>query len=325
MEEKFNLLKALRGYSSKAPADFTESFEYKVNEENKRNLGIDDGDIVITPSMLRDFDAAGALNQVEYRPGMYTALLYPESVLAKTGVTVVNANGNKISFPVATSGCNAGWVSDLDGSVPSADMQFILKTMEPRKAGCFVDLSYTHLLLDDPSAQAIVMDDIVKSLDQVLDVAAVKGTGADGQPTGVANTAGINTVDLSGAFTLSGVYEMERKIRESNDFGNLKWVMNAKNSYKYKTTPYNATEQNRFLEEDEKIIGYDVVICNALDDNTIILGNFDNLLMANWDGLTLKVVEDKELARKQAIEIVAHIAADFLVRRPKSFTKTVAG
>lgn len=324
MEEKFSLLKAIRGYTSKAPADFADSYEYKVNEENKRNFGITDADIVLTAEQLRAFDGNEALNQVVYRPDLYTGVLRPESVLAKTGVTVVAVDGPSISFPVATSGVNAGWV-DINGNVPSATMDFALRQMTPKKAGAFVDISFQSLLQDDPSAEAIVMDDIVKALDQVLDEGAIKGTGADGQPSGIITNGDINTVPVSGAFTLSGVYGMEAKIRESYDYSNnLKFVCNTKNYYKYATTPYSAVEQNRMLLEDGKMIGHDVVICNALDDNTIILGNFDELILANFRGITLKIVEDAALARKQAVEIVAHAAVDFLCRRPKSFTKTVS-
>ena len=324
MEEKFNLLKAIRGYTSKADANFIDSYEYKVNEENKRAYGITDADIVLTADQLRAFDGNEALNQTVYRPDLYTGVLRPESVLAKTGARVVAVDGPSISFSVATSGVNAGWV-DINGNVPSATMDFALKQLTPKKAGAFVDISFQSLLQDDPSAEAIVMDDIVKALDQVLDEGAVKGSGSDGQPTGITATVGINTVPVSGAFTLEGVYGMEAKIRESYDYSdNLKFICNTKNYYKYATTPYSAVEQNRMLLEDGKMIGHDVVICNALDDDTIILGNFDELVMANFRGITLKVVEDATLARKQALEIVAHAAVDFVCRRPKSFTKTVA-
>lgn len=324
MEEKFNLLKAIRGYTSKADANFVDSYEFKVNEDNKRAYGITDADIVLTPAQLRAFDGTETLNQVVNRPDLYTGVLRPESVLAKTGARIVAVDGQSISFSVATSGVNAGWV-DINGNVPSATMDFALKQLNPKKAGAFVDISFQSLLQDDPSAEAIVMDDIVKALAQVLDEGAIKGSGSDGEPTGITATAGVNTVPVSDAFTLSGVYGMEAAIRESYDYSNnLKFVCNTKNYYKYATTPYSAVEQNRMLLENGKMIGHDVVICNALDDDTIILGNFDELVMANFKGITLKVVEDAALARKQALEIVAHAAVDFVCRRPKSFTKTVA-
>lgn len=49
-------------------------------------------------------------------------------------------------------------------------------------------------------------------------------------------------------------------------------------------------------------------------------GNFNELLVANFDGMRLKVVEDAALSRKQAVEVQAFEAMDCLVRRPKSFT-----
>lgn len=59
-----------------------------------------------------------------------------------------------------------------------------------------------------------------------------------------------------------------------------------------------------------------------LPSGTAILGNFDEALEADFDGISIKIVEDATLARKQAFEIVAHRSLDFLFRRPKSFCKS---
>ncbi len=124
--------------------------------------------------------------------------------------------------------------------------------------------------------------------------------------------------------TLSTALEFEKKIRESFDYsGDLKWVMGTGAYYKWAATPYSATEQNRMLIEDRKCIGYDVFVDANLPTSSVILGDFNEALEADFDGIAIKIVEDATLARKQAFEIVAHRALDFCVRRPKSFTKGV--
>ena len=320
--EKFSLLRALNMNTSKYKGNPEETFEYKVIEENKRALGITDADIVVTRANLRAIDGTESLNQTDYRPDMYTENLRPESVIAKTGCRVVDVSGPSISFSVATSGVNAGWV-DLNNEIPSATMDWTLKTITPKKCGAFVEIDYKALLQDRPSVESIIVDDIVRGLDQAKDEAFICGDGTNNSPVGITATSGINEVPISSAFTLSGVFGFEKAIRDSNDYAeDLKWVMNSKNYYKYATTPYSATEQNKMLIDTDtrKMIGYDVVICNALTDNDIILGNFNELLVALFDGMRLKVVEDAGLSRKQAVEVQAFEAANCLVRRPKSFT-----
>ena len=302
-----------------------DTFEWKVIEENKKALDIHDADIVITRDNLRAIDGSEVLNQTDYKPGMYTENLRPQNVIAKTGCRVVDVDGPSISFAVCTSGVNAGFVN-LNGEIPSATMDWALKTMQPKKLGAYVELDYKALLQSRPSVEAVVTDDIVRGLDQAKDEAILVGNGADGKPTGILATSGVNEYPISAAFTLSGVYDMEKGIRDSNDYSeNLTWVMNSKNYYKYATTPYSATEQNRMLLEDGKIINHLVVICNALTDNQIILGNFNELLVANFDGMRLKIVEDAALSRRQAVEIQCFETFDCLVRRVKSFSVTTAG
>jgi hypothetical protein len=73
--------------------------------------------------------------------------------------------------------------------------------------------------------------------------------------------------------------------------------------------------------DTRKCIGYDCYVDASLPSGTVILGNFNEALEADFDGITIRIVEDATLARKQALEVVAHKALDFLVRRPKSFCK----
>ena len=292
-----------------------------VIAENKRKYNIDDADVVLTKTELRAFDGSEALNQTVYQPGMYTPNLRPPVTVDAIGTKKVAVSGPSISFSVCTSGLNAGYVN-LNGEIPSATMDFQLKQMTPKKAGAYVDISYQSLLQDDPSAEGIIMDDIVKALDQARDNAFWNGLAINNEPVGLLNTSGVNEVTLPATPVLSTALEFEKKIRESYDYsGELKWVFGSDAYYKWAATPKSSTALNEFLINDErKCIGYDCFIDPNLPASAVILGNFDEALEANFDGITIKVVEDAGLARKQALEVVAYAANDFLLRRPKSFT-----
>lgn len=322
---KFSLRKALLNTVGRMSNEEA-SFERSVIEENKRKFGVTDADIVVTKAQLRDFNGTEALNQTTYKPGMYAPVLRAPVTKDAVGTRKVAVAGQSISFSVATSGLNAGYV-DINGEIPSATMDFTLKTMTPKKYGCFVDVSYQSLLQDDPSAEAVIMEDIGKALAQTADYAFFNGLSGSNQPVGLLNVAGVNTVTLSGAPTLGKALEFEKKIRESFDYsGDLKWVFGTDAYYQWASTPYSAKEQNRMLLDPDtrKCLGYDAFIDHNIPASAVILGNFGEALEANFDGISIRVVtEDKDLSRKQAIEIQAFAANDYVFRRPKSFCKSV--
>ena len=322
---KFSLRKALLNAVGRMSNEEA-SFERGVIEENKRRFGVTDADIVVTKAQLRDFDGTEPLAQTTYKPGMYAPVLRAPVTKDAVGTRKVAVAGQSISFSVATSGLNAGYV-DINGEIPSATMDFTLKTMTPKKYGCFVDVSYQSLLQDDPSAEAVIMEDIGKALAQTADYAFFNGLSGSNQPVGLLNVANINTVTLSGAPTLSTALEFEKKIRESFDYsGDLKWVFGTDAYYQWASTPYSAKEQNKMLLDPDtrKCLGYDAFIDHNIPASAVILGNFGEALEANFDGISIRVVtEDKDLSRKQAIEIQAFAANDYVFRRPKSFCKSV--
>ena len=322
---KFSLRKALLNAVGRMSNEEA-SFERGVIEENKRRFGVTDADIVVTKAQLRDFNGTEALNQATYKPGMYAPVMRAPVTKDAVGTRKVAVAGQSISFSVATSGLNAGYV-DINGEIPSATMDFTLKTMTPKKYGCFVDVSYQSLLQDDPSAEAVIMEDIGKALAQTADYAFFNGLSGSNQPVGLLNVADVNTVTLSGAPTLSAALEFEKKIRESFDYsGDLKWVFGTDAYYKWASTPYSAKEQNKMLLDPDtrKCLGYDAFIDHNIPASAVILGNFGEALEANFDGISIRVVtEDKDLSRKQAIEIQAFAANDYVFRRPKSFCKSV--
>lgn len=322
---KFSLRKALLNAVGRMSNEEA-SFERGVIEENKRRFGVTDADIVVTKAQLRDFNGTEALNQTTYKPGMYAPVMRAPVTKDAVGTRKVAVAGQSISFSVATSGLNAGYV-DINGEIPSATMDFTLKTMTPKKYGCFVDVSYQSLLQDDPSAEAVIMEDIGKALAQTADYAFFNGLSGSNQPVGLLNVADVNTVTLSGAPTLATALEFEKKIRESFDYsGDLKWVFGTDAYYKWASTPYSAKEQNKMLLDPDtrKCLGYDAFIDHNIPASAVILGNFGEALEANFDGISIRVVtEDKDLSRKQAIEIQAFAANDYVFRRPKSFCKSV--
>lgn len=323
--EKFSISKAIRNASSQYKKDISNEYETKVIEENKRSLGIgDEADIVVRKSQLRALANAtgkGAeLVATDYLPQEFTPALRPQHTLEQTGYYTIPVNGNAVQFCVMEEGATAS-MYDLDGELEDGDLTFSTRTLTPKKGGVVIPIPYSLILQGRPQVDAIVEADIVDALTELRDKMILVGTGADNQPKGIVNTTGVNKVDYADAFTWQGVCTMEKLIRDANIFAPLCWVMNSTNKVKYETTLKDANGFEGYICTDDKIKNMPVYVNNALGDDEIILGAFENVAVADFDAIQLKV-DDITLAKKQAIQVIASNAFDVVIRRPKAFTVT---
>jgi phage head maturation protease len=326
--QKFSLRKAILNLHGELPDSECE-FERSVIENNKRSLQIPNISrkaIVLTQKDIRGIliDGNEALNQPNYRPDLYESYLRAPVTKDYIGVTTVGApNARDLEMVVAISGINAGY-GKLNSKLVSGGMDFTLQRMTPYKCGAYVDISEASLYQDDPNIQSILLEDIVKAVNEAEDKAFFNGLSGNEEPIGLLNTPNVNEVTISGTPTLSNAMEFEKKIRESNNYsGNLKWVMGTDAYYQWATTPYSATEQNRMLIEDRKCIGYDVFVDHSLPTSSVILGDFSQALEVKFDALVIDVATDANLVIEGTKRLYAREFNDYCFRRPKSFTKRV--
>ena len=334
MENKyFSISKAIRNACSQYKADVSEEYETLVNEENKRSFGVEDADIVLSNKELHQRLLSGTINGVaqtpggelihtDYLPQEFVSYLRPQLTLEKTGYYSIPVNGNAVQFAVCTGGVAAG-MYDLDGVLTDSDMKFTVKTLTPKKAGACVPIPYSLILQGRPEVDAMVENDIVNALYQKRDEQILIGTGSDGECLGILNTTGINEVsatlssDAWGA-CLSGINE----IRKKNIFSeNLSFVMNGDTYVKLSKTMKDANNCFAgFVIEDDKIKNYPVYVNNAITGDVVLVGDFGEVAVSDFQGLKLKV-DDITYIKRQAIQVVAIKSFDCVVRRTGAFTK----
>ena len=329
MENKyFSISKAIRNACTQYKADVSEEYETQVIAENKRAFNVADADIVLSNKELHQralgptSGVGGELIGTDYLPQEFVTYLRPQLTLEKTGYYTIPVNGNPVSFAQCTSGSVANMYT-LDGELSGSDLKFALKTLSAKKAGVCVPVPYSLILQARPEIDAMVEADVVNALYQKRDEQILIGTGADGEALGIVNTPGINTLTASvsgfGAWKacLSGVNE----IRKKNIFSeNLAYVMNGDTYVELCTTPKNKDNcMAGFVIENDKIGNYPVYVNNALTGTQILVGDFGEVAVADFQGLKLKV-DDITYIKKQAVQIVAIKAFDVAVRRTGAFT-----
>ena len=326
----FSISKAIRNACSQYKADVSEEYETQVIAENKRNFNVDDCDIVLSNKELHQralgpsATVGAELINTDYLPQEFVTYLRPQLTLEKTGYYSIPVNGNPVSFAVCTSGSTAGMYG-LDGELSGSDLKFALKTLAPKKAGVCVPVPYSLILQGRPEVDAMVEADIVNALYQIRDEQILIGAGGDtGEATGILNTTGINeiTASMSGFGAWKAMLSGINEIRKKNIFSeNLSFVMNGDTYVKLCTTMKNdANCFAGFVIENDKIGNYPVYVNNAITGDVVLVGDFGQVAVADFEGLKLKV-DDITYIKKQAIQIVAIKAFDVAVRRTGAFTK----
>lgn len=325
----FSISKAIRNACSQYKADVSEEYETIVNNENKRSFGVEDADIVLSNKELHQralgpsATVGAELINTDYLPQEFVTYLRPQLTLEKTGYYSIPVNGNAVSFAVCSGGSVAG-MYNLDDELSGSDLKFALKTLAPKKAGVCVPIPYSLILQGRPEVDAMVEADVVNALYQKRDEQILIGSGADGEALGILNTPGINTLTASlsgfGAWKacLSGVNE----IRKKNIFSeNISFVMNGDTYVDLCTTPKNKDNcMAGFVIENDKIGNYPVYVNNAITGDVILVGDFGEVAVADFQGLKLKV-DDITYIKKNAVQVIAVKAFDLAVRRLGAFTK----
>lgn len=172
--------------------------------------------------------------------GELIELLRNKEALVNAGARVVPLPPQgRMKYPRQTSPSNTYWVgesSPITDSTPGTG-ELILQA---KKLAVLVKAPNELIRFASPAVEALIRDDMTKSLALGLDLAGLEGNGGDTQPLGIINWPGINTVQSSNPgpanvgnqIVAQDVYRMIAAVEESNaEFET--WVMRPKTLYTY--------------------------------------------------------------------------------------------
>jgi len=164
----------------------------------ERNGGI----VVPLGHERRDMTATGgtSLNQggntIETAKSVYGALR-AQSVIARLGASILPGLRGNIDLAAFAGGYSAEWLTEI-ASANEKDETFTAASMSPKRLTAFFDVS-RQLLIQSPQAETLIAGELGRACGEVLDIAAIHGTGSSGQPTGLLNTSGVGNVYAGGA------------------------------------------------------------------------------------------------------------------------------
>ncbi len=280
--------------------------------------------------------SAGNLVDSDLMSGSFIELLRNKMMVQSAGATVLAGLVGNVLIPRQTGGATAYWVAESGD--PTESVQTVDQVaLTPKTVGAFTDYSRKLMLQSSLDVEGFVRGDLASVLALAIDLAALHGTGASNQPTGIAATSGIGSVvgGTNGlAPTWDHIVDLETEVAVDNaDIGRLAYMTNAKVRGQLKKTFVDASSNAERVWDvrsgNTPLNGYGAFTTNQVSSaltkgsssgvcSAIFYGNWSDLLIGMWGGLDI-LVDPYSQSTSGTMRVVALQDVDVAVRHPQSF------
>ena len=283
------------------------------------------------------FGQGGALVQTDI-PDSIVPVLRNKMVCGRLGATMLGGLEGMLSLPVATS---ASQPQTLGETAPAnqSGPTFSQINLSPRRMTTHVDWSRQLALQSSPDIENYLRNDCITQNGVQFDQYALIGTGANNQPTGILNTAGVGTVNFGGAPTWAKILEFEADLSTANadqpgtKFG---WATTPGVRKAWKNTARalaGATtvsavplwEPGNFNDgsSDGVVNSYRAAITNNISLDRVLFGAFDELILATW-GQGMDLLYDPYSRSKEGIVgLTLTTFGDVALKHAQSFAVSI--
>ena len=326
--KRFSILKAINAMANPTDraAQENAAFEFECSREAGKIYNATPQGVMLPPEILRtwgqrDLNASDDSNLIgeDYRGSDFIDVLRNNSAVMPLATTLNGLSGD-VKIPKKTAASTAAFISAEGGAAGESEMTIGSVTMSPKTCGAFTDCTRQLLIQSSIDVENLIRDDLAKSMAVAIDNGALEGSGSSGNPTGITNTSGINTVSLSSAAapTWAETVSMESSLAVDNALlGDLAYIVHPTNYGTLKTTTKDSGS-GRFIAENGEVNGYKVVVSPQLTVNNYVFGNFRDLLIGFFGGLDI-VVDPYSNSSSGTVRIVALQSVDVNVRHAVSF------
>ena len=266
----------------------------------------------------------------DYRGDLFVDRLRNATQVRRLGATVLTGLTGNVVIPRRKASVAVGWVAE-NQPFPASDPSFDGITLAPKHAGCISEWSRNMILQASPDVEALARADMAAQLAEVLDAAAVAGTGANAQPTGILNTPGIGTVSLGtngGSLTYDNIADLIGALNDANADGSSTGFLTNTRVRRALSKMKDATGAPLGL--DVLLQGQRLAISNLVPStgtkgtgaglSSLIFGNWSELFIGVFSELDILVNPYESVAySKGNVSIRAAMSVDIAVRHAASF------
>ncbi len=286
--------------------------------------------------------AGGAMVSTDLLAADFITLLRQVIMVRRMGCRVLSGLVGNVNIPRQTGSSTMGWVAQA-GAASESDATFAVVSLSMKTAHGIQDVTRDLLLQGTPAVEGLIRADLLDTMAITIDAAALHGTGASNQPTGLAATAGIGSVagGTNGlAPTWDHIVALESAIANNNAaMGSMGYLTNTKVRGKLKTTQKFASTngqevwQGPLPGDDPSVLGllngYRAGVSNNVSStltkgsssgvcSAIFCGNWSDLIIGEWG--TAEILPDPlTQAANRIVRMHVYQSIDIAIRRPQSF------
>lgn len=259
--------------------------------------------------------AGGYLRPAEVREAV--DMLRPWSVTTKAGMLVETGLVGDVVFPRVTQKATPVWLPTESTQITPSQPTLAQVSMSPKTIGAVVQFS--RQLRKQTNADRFVGIHLLRTLGTGMDQAAISGSGASGQPTGLFNTAGVQT--QSGTALNAAVTTMKRKSAEANVNDEAISFMAPPAVRELLEARERATGGGRFVWEKDQVADRRALVSTDMPAATMICGDWSLIYLGIWgEGFVLEVNPFEPTGFKTGtIQARMLVTCDVVVLHPNGF------
>ena len=296
-KQRYSVLRALRALVDK---DWTNAgFERECHQAILKRAGIaeapNNGFYVPYEIQQRDMtattgNAGGYVVATDNLAGSFIDLLRNRAVVAQLGATMMTGLVGNVTIPKQTAAATAYWLTNEATAITESQMTLGQLALSPKNVGAYTELSRQLMLQSSPAADALVMNDLARVLALAIDLAALEGSGASGQPTGISQTAGIGSVTGT-SIDYAKVLEFQTDVAGGNALAaNCAYVTTPSVAALLKQRVAFSSTASPLWEGgilDGNLQGFRAVATNSVTAASMVFGDFSQVVIGEWGMLEL--------------------------------------
>ena len=326
---KFSFMRAIHALANPHDRRAQEAakFEMEASRAAAEKMGRQaQGIFVPTDVLKRDLNvgtatSGGNIVANNLLSGSFIESLENAMQVTNLGATMLRDLQGNVPIPRQTGGASSYWVAE-SGDPTESSASFDQVPMSPKTVGAFSDISRKLLLQSSIDIEAFVRNDLALRLALAIDNKSINGDGSGSTPTGILSTTGIGSVAFgaSGAPTFGEVVDIETKCSQDNALiGSLAYMTTAAMAGALKQKVKDAGS-GQYILAGGQANGYNVSVTNQCAANTMIFGNWADLIIGMWGGLDINV-DTSTGSTSGTVRVVALQDVDIAVRHAQSFAK----
>lgn len=359
---EFRMLRALDCIVNRnGKLDGIEAEMHTEGDKEARSMGRDPKGEIALPSWLlgvggapqRDYDRYAEHRGLEKRDyfaeqtflggylietgvGRLIPVLQPRLQVEAMGATVLRGLTGNLDLPRNNAYGSATWEGETDDAA-EAQATFDKVSLSPERLAAFSQVSRQAILqAKNVDLENFTRRDLNNAVKRALDLAAINGSGSGDQPTGILNTASINSVTIGtdgGPLDWSLIVQFETETATDNaDFGKLGYLTTPGVAGHLKTLKRDVAG-NGFIWEGPNgngmINGYPARVSTQMPStlskgssgsilHAMIFANWQELIIAQWGGIDL-IVDQYTLSKKGMVELTVNSYWDIALMHLASF------